>query len=83
MDLYQDVIIPQAQQTVETIKTNYETNRATFLNLVDSERTLLRFELDYYKALVAFEKGQADLERAVGTALLVSGHEEGEKNDAK
>ena len=83
VDLYQDVIIPQAQQTVETIKTNYETNRATFLNLVDSERTLLRFELDYYKALVAFEKGQADLERAVGTALLVSGHEEGEKNDAK
>lgn len=83
VDLYQDVIIPQAQQTVAAIQANYETDRATFLSLVDSERTLLRFELDYYKALVAFEKGQADLVRAIGTTLLESGYDEGVKNDTK
>ena len=79
VDLYQDVIILQARQTVAAVKANYETDRATFLNLVDSERTLLRFELAYYKALVDFEKGMADLERAVGMVLRTPVYEKGER----
>ena len=69
VDLYGRVIIPQARQAVEAVKVGYQTDRATFLNLVDSERGLLRFELDYYTAVVNFEKGIAGLERAVGTNL--------------
>ncbi|MDP7560491.1 MAG: hypothetical protein QF745_08115, partial [Planctomycetota bacterium] len=57
---------------------NYEADRATFLNLVDSERTLLRFELGHYEALVDFELGIADLERAVGTGLRTPESEKGE-----
>ncbi len=67
--LYRDVILPQAQQTLEAVTASYRTGRASFLNLIDSERVLLKFELAYYRSLVDFEKGLADLERAVGIDL--------------
>lgn len=69
MALYQKVIIPQARQTVEAMKAGYQTDRESLLNLVDSERSLLQFELEYHRAKVAAGKGWAALEWAVGTAL--------------
>ncbi len=78
VDLYSRTIVPQARQAVEAVRAGYETDRATFLNLVDSERTLLRFELDYYRSMVNYEKGVADLERAVGASLRTPVINEGE-----
>jgi outer membrane protein TolC len=37
--------------------------------LLDAERALKEFQLDYYKALTAFEQRRAELERAVGLEL--------------
>ena len=68
-DLYRRTIIPQARLAVDALRASYETDRASFFSLVDSERTLLRFELAYYRALVESEKGIANLERAVGASL--------------
>lgn len=68
-DLYRQVILPQARQAVEVMRAGYQTDRESFLSLVDSERALLRFELDYHRARVDYEKSFADLERAVGTDL--------------
>ena len=68
-ELYERVIIPEARQAVQAVQAGYQTDREDFLNLVDSQRALLRFELDYHRARVSHEKSFADLERAVGAEL--------------
>jgi len=67
--LYKTTIIPQAQQTLESARVNYQTGKVEFLTLLDAERALRDFQLEYYRALTAFEQRMAELERAVGTNL--------------
>ena len=66
MRLYQQPILPQARQAVAALTTAYETDQGTYLNLVDSQRRLLQFELSFHRARVRYEQSVADLERAVG-----------------
>jgi len=65
--LYRDVLIPQAEESLKSTESAYETGQVKALDLLDSERLLLssrlmqeRYRIDYLKALSA-------LERAVGT----------------
>ena len=67
--LYKTTIIPQAQQTLESARANYQTGKVEFLTLLDAERALRDFQLEYYRALTTFEQRMAELERAVGTNL--------------
>jgi outer membrane protein TolC len=67
--LYKKTIIPQAKATLNSALSAYEANRSDFLNLLDSERTLISFELEYHKAISDLYKAIADLEKAVGVNL--------------
>ena len=67
--LYKTTIIPQAQQMLESARANYQTGKVEFLTLLDAERALRDFQLEYYRALTTFEQRMAELERAVGTNL--------------
>src|SRR3989338_6380307 len=67
--LYKTSFLPQAEQTLKASLIGYEANRVDFLNLLDSQRMLLEFKLDYYKNVVEFEIALADLERSVGVKL--------------
>jgi outer membrane protein, heavy metal efflux system len=67
--LYKTSIIPQAQQTLESARANYQTGKVEFLTLLDAERALRDFQFEYYRALTVFEQRMAELERAVGTNL--------------
>jgi outer membrane protein TolC len=67
--LYKTTVIPQAQQTLESAHINYRTAKVEFLTLLDAERALKDFQLDYYRSLTAFEQRMAELERAVGVEL--------------
>lgn len=67
--LYKTTVIPQAQQTLESARISYQTGKVEFLTLLDAERALKEFQLDYYRALAAFEQRMAELERAVGKEL--------------
>ena len=67
--LYKNTIIPQAKASLNSALSAYEANQVDFLNLLDSERTLISFELEYYKALSDLYKAIADLEEAVGVNL--------------
>ncbi len=65
--LYRDVLIPQAEESLKSTESAYETGQVKVLDLLDSERLLLssrlmqeRYRIDYLKAL-------SELERAVGT----------------
>lgn len=66
VDLYNDALIPQAQESLKASQAGYETGKTDFLNLIDSERVLLNFKIAYYRAVADYEKSVADLERAVG-----------------
>lgn len=69
VSLYEHTILPQARQAVDALRAAYQTDQTTFLNLIDSERRLLQFDLAFQRARVAREQSVADLERAVGAPL--------------
>lgn len=74
--LYQDAVLPQAQAAMDSTQSAYESGRASFLSLLDSERSLLTFELDQERHRVDFEIAVADLERVSGGPLF---SEQGDK----
>jgi len=67
--LFKGELVPKSAQSVEVSRANYEKDKASFLDLLDAERSLRDVKLKYSQALVQYEMSVADLERAVGTAL--------------
>jgi outer membrane protein TolC len=68
--LLQTTILPQSRQTLELARVGYETDRVDFLTVLESERTLLGEQLDYWRVIGDFAEAQADLERAVGVDVI-------------
>lgn len=66
---YQEEILPQAEEAFEEARKGYESAQTSFLDLLDAQRMLNMFELEYYRTLVELEMAYADLERAIGTPL--------------
>ncbi|UVT17075.1 MAG: TolC family protein [Nitrospira sp.] len=67
--LYHTTILPQAVQNLEAAQVVYRTGRGGFLDLIDTQRSLRGFQLEYYRALVERENRLAELEQVIGTAL--------------
>lgn len=67
LNLYENALIPQAEESLKASQSGYETGKADFLDLIDSERVLLNFKIAYYRSVSNYEKYIATLERAVGT----------------
>ncbi|MFV1977071.1 MAG: TolC family protein [Candidatus Scalindua sp.] len=67
--LYKGSIIPQAQQSLLAAEIGYQSGRVDFLNLIDSQRILLDFQLAYYRAITDYGINFAELERVVGMDL--------------
>jgi len=70
--LYRTTVLPQAEQGVEAARAGYRTGKTGFLDLIETERALRGFQLEYYRALVEREQRLADLEQVVGTDLRES-----------
>ncbi len=66
-------ILPQAEQAVEVARAGYESDRGSFLALIDSQRVRLEAQFDYYRARAERAQAIADLERAVGIELAPAG----------
>ena len=67
--LYRDSIIPQAQQSLKAAEIGYQSGQVDFLNLIDSQRVLLDFNLAYYRSVADFGINLAGLERVIGIEL--------------
>jgi outer membrane protein TolC len=67
--LYRDSIIPQAEQSLKAAEIGYQAGKVDFLNLIDSQRVLLDFNLAFYRAVADFGINIAELERVVGVEL--------------
>ena len=68
-DIYQGALQPQAEATLRSTVIAYENDRTDFLNLLDSQMTVVDIDLAYFQALADFETRFADLELAVGTPI--------------
>lgn len=62
-------LLPKSEQNVAVSRANYEKGKASFLDLLDAERSQRDLKLKYYQALAQYESAVADLERAVGRDL--------------
>jgi len=69
IELYETAFIPQAQETVNVAIKGYEAEKSDFLTVLDSQRMLISFKLDHYKAILDLRIALADLERAAGIDL--------------
>lgn len=68
-DLYKNVLIPQAEQSMKSAEVGYTTGIVDFLDLLDAERVLLRIQFGYWRAYTDYLARIADMERAVGKEL--------------
>jgi outer membrane protein, heavy metal efflux system len=68
--LYGGGIVPQAQQTVQSMLAGYQVGEVDFLNLVRSQMTLFNYQLQYWKALSDARQALARLEAAVGEGTV-------------
>ncbi len=66
VQLFQQEIIPQAQQTVDAMLAGYQVGSVDFLNLVRSQTTLYNYETQYWQALSRANQASARLVAAVG-----------------
>jgi len=71
IDLYRDGLIPKARQTLEAGIRDLEVGLASFLDVIDAERTLLEFELAYERAFADRAQRLAQIEMLVGEELEV------------
>ncbi len=67
--LYSTTVLPQAEQSLVATQAGYRTGKVGFLDLIETERALRGFQLEYYKALVERQHRLAELEQVVGTNL--------------
>lgn len=68
-DVYQRALQPQAEAALRSTVIAYENDQTDFLNLLDSQSTVVDFDLAYFQALADFETRFADLELAVGAPI--------------
>lgn len=76
IELYETAFIPQAQEAVSVAIKGYESGKADFLTVLDSQRTLINFQLEHYQAILDLRIALADLERAVGSDIDFSAEKE-------
>ena len=67
--LYRQNLLPQAEQTFESSRASYEAGQGSFIDFLDTERSLLNFRLGLVGSETELAKALAALERAIGIDL--------------
>ncbi len=68
-NIYQQSLRPQAEATLHSTVIAYENGRTEFLDLLDSQMTVIDLDLAYFQALAEFDARLADVELAVGVPI--------------
>lgn len=72
IDLYRDTLIPKANQSLSVAREAFEGGEADFLSLIDAERMLLEFELQFEKARAARARRLAEIEMLTGKEVDIA-----------
>ena len=68
-ELYRDSLVPRVTQSFHATRKAYAAGKAGFSDFVDTQRTLLEFQLIYQRALTDRATALAKLERLVGQEI--------------
>ncbi len=71
--VYEDSLKPQAEQTLHAAVVAYENDQTSFLDLLDSQMTVVDVDLAAIDALADFNTKMADLEMAIGAPVTAQG----------
>ena len=66
IDLYRDTLLPKAEQSMKITELAFTTGKAGFLDLIDSQRILLGFQLEHKRALADRARRLAEIEMLIG-----------------
>lgn len=69
VELYQNNLIPQSEQLLVASQASYQTNKADFLSVLDSTRSLLDLKLGLYQAQIDYKKAVAELESVCASPI--------------
>lgn len=72
IELYRDQLLPSARQTVATYQSDYETNKATLIQILTAQNNLRELETMYNQDLTDYRVAIAELESLVGAGLNVA-----------
>jgi len=70
VELFRTAILPQAEQTVQSMLAGYQVNQVDFLNVVNAELRLFNAQISYWEALGDAKESLARLAAAVGEESL-------------
>ncbi len=68
-ELYKQSLIPIAEQSLWVLQTEFKTGDASFLEMIEGERELLKFEFEYQESLKNLVLYWAELEYLTGESL--------------
>jgi outer membrane protein TolC len=68
-NIYQTSLLPQAGEALSVAESGYQSGDNSFLDLLDAQRSLLNYRLEYFQDLSEYEQRLAELERIVGREL--------------
>ncbi|MBI3991616.1 MAG: TolC family protein, partial [Candidatus Omnitrophica bacterium] len=69
INLYKHSQIPILESSIKSALSGYKSGRGDIMKLLDNERMLIDTNMQYYRALVEYNRNVSDLERAVGLVL--------------
>ena len=69
IDLYTDTLLPKARELLAAYESAFRTGTSTFLDLIDAQRVLLRFELSIERAIADRAQNLSKLEMLIGRGL--------------
>jgi len=75
IDLYQNALLPKAREALKVSEASYRAGDADFLDLIDTQRIFLEFELAYERAQVDREQSLAKVEMLIGQDISQLGKE--------
>jgi len=69
MHLYGDILVSKAKELVQASESAYRAGTIDFLSLIDAQRMLLKYTLDYERAITNNQQKLAELEMLIGAEL--------------
>ena len=77
LKIYKTGLIPQAQSAYNSTRAAYRANKTSFLDLLDSERSLYRVKTGFYQSLKIYIKNITQLESLLGLQVSNLGDNHG------
>ncbi len=66
LDLYRASVVPQAEGALKISQSGYQADKTDFMDLLDAQRTLLDFRMEYYRYVVDYQVWLARVEQLSG-----------------